>query len=318
VPTTNAAQGGAVWGTVAITDRGWYQRLWQTPGLDEVNFWKPSATTTFHADEFSPFLFKLRSSDGNAICGFGLFARYSRLPDWLAWEAFGVANGCASLEEMRDRIHGIRDRIRYRGTKPSEIGCILIVQPIFFPPDRWIAAPRDWSPRTQTNKRYDLEVGEGARVWNDCLAAADRVLPAAALQEPGPRYGSPSLIVPRLGQGTFRVAVTDAYGRGCTVTEEHSLPVLEAAHIKPYHLGGPHEVGNGLLLRADLHRLFDQGYVTVTPDLRLEVGQRLREEFSNGRTYYPFHGQRLRPPAAERDRPNRDNLAWHNENVYVG
>jgi putative restriction endonuclease len=312
-----------VLGTIAVTDRGWYERLREAPSLEEVNFWKPSATTAFHAEEFSPFLFKLRAGEGNAICGFGLFARYSRLPDWLAWETFSFANGCASLQEMRERIHGIRDRMRYRGARPSEIGCILVVQPVFFPPGRWVAVPRDWPARTQTHKKYDLEGGEGARVWNDCLAAAKtsgeaHVFPAPALEEQGARYGTPVLITPRLGQGTFRIAVTDAYGRGCTVTEEHSLPVLEAAHIKPYHLEGPHEVANGLLLRADLHRLFDQGYITVTSDLRLEVSQRLREEFSNGRTYYPLHGRRLRGPAEERHQPNRDYLAWHNENIYVG
>jgi hypothetical protein len=52
------------------------------------------------------------------------------------------------------------------------------------------------------------------------------------------RYGAPVLVPPRLGQGAFRVAVTDAYGRSCAVTREHSLPVLEAAHIQPYALGG--------------------------------------------------------------------------------
>lgn len=76
------------------------------------------------------------------------------------------------------------------------------------------------------------------------------------------RYGKPIEIRPRLGQGGFRLAVTDAYGRACAVTQEHSLPVLEAAHIRPCGNGGAHEVQNGLLLRSDLHRLFDRGYVT--------------------------------------------------------
>ena len=87
--------------------------------------------------------------------------------------------------------------------------------------------------------------------------------------EPGSRYGEPRLIQPRLGQATFRIAVLDAYGRACAVTGEHSLPALEAAHIRSYAESGPHEICNGLLLRADLHRLFDTGYVTVTPELRL-------------------------------------------------
>lgn len=89
----------------------------------------------------------------------------------------------------------------------------------------------------------------------------------------------------RLGQGAFRVMVTDAYQRRCAVTGEKTLPVLEAAHIRPYALSGPNRVSNGLLLRSDLHTLFDLGYITVTPELRLLVSRRLREEWHNGLEY---------------------------------
>lgn len=54
----------------------------------------------------------------------------------------------------------------------------------------------------------------------------------------------------------------------------------------PYAWGGEHRVNNGLLLRRDLHRLYDRGYVTVTPDYVFLVGESLREEFKNGRSYY--------------------------------
>ena len=121
---------------------------------------------------------------------------------------------------------------------------------------------------------------------------------------------------PRLGQGAFRVAVTDAYGRSCAVTREHSLPVLEAPHIQPYAQGGAHDVRNGLLLRSDLHRLFDVGYVTVTPELRLEVSPRLRGDFANGRTDYPLHGSAVVVPPHQRSRPDPGLLRWHNESVY--
>jgi hypothetical protein len=56
------------------------------------------------------------------------------------------------------------------------------------------------------------------------------------------------------GLGSFRFAVEQAYQQ-CAVTKEHSIPALEAAHIKPYSLGGFHEVNNGLFLRADIHKL---------------------------------------------------------------
>jgi len=51
--------------------------------------------------------------------------------------------------------------------------------------------------------------------------------------------------------------------------------------------------GNGLLLRSDLHKLFDRGYVTVSPDLRFVVSRRIREEFENGRDYYARNGSGL-------------------------
>jgi putative restriction endonuclease len=156
-------------GTIAITDEGWYECLRTQPGLEEVNFWTPSARRPFRAEPYSPFLFKLRAPY-NAICGFGYFARYSVLPDWLAWESFGHGNGCHDLAEMRQPIGGIRHRIRYEDAGGlNQIGCILIVQPLFFPPEAWVPQPADWPVRTQTSKRYDLTGGEGQRVWHDCL-----------------------------------------------------------------------------------------------------------------------------------------------------
>jgi putative restriction endonuclease len=71
-------------------------------------------------------------------------------------------------------------------------------------------------------------------------------------------------------------------------------------------------------MRADLHRLFDRGYVTVTPALELEVGNRLREDYDNGHSYYPLQGRRLVVPKAAAQRPDREFLAWHNEHVFRG
>ena len=111
------------------------------------------------------------------------------------------------------------------------------------------------------------------------------------------------LVRSRLGQGIFRVQVLDAYRRACAVSEEHSLPVLEAAHIRPFAQGGPHNVRNGLTLRSDLHRLFDLGYVTVDSEHRLVVSRRLADDFGNGRSYRGFHGRPLALPADPAHRP---------------
>ena len=308
-------------GTVAVTDEGWYEHLRARPELTEVNFWRPSAHRTFRAPEFSPFLFKLRAPH-YAVCGFAYFARYSALPNWLAWEAFGEANGVSSRPEMESRLTAIRERIRFRGEGTSEyIGCTLLVQPVFFPPEAWVHQPDDWKIRTQTDKKYDLSAGEGRRVWEECLAVAAELRTSAIRARLGAeeraRYGEPMLVRPRLGQRTFRIGVTDAYARACAVSGEHSLPALDAGHIMPFNEGGPHEISNGLLLRADLHRLFDKGYVTVDQNLKLVVSNRLRTEYQNGKTYYPFHGRDLRIPRTTREQPDPELLRWHREHVFA-
>jgi putative restriction endonuclease len=107
--------------------------------------------------------------------------------------------------------------------------------------------------------------------------------------------------------------VTDAHERRCAITGERTLPVLEAAHIKPYSAGGPHEPENGLLLRSDLHTLFDQGYLTIDADqLKVVVSSRIREEFENGRGYYHLHGRAIRLPRETDSLPSHEYLAFHN------
>ena len=126
------------------------------------------------------------------------------------------------------------------------------------------------------------------------------------------------LVRPSLGQGAFRLLVTDTYHRRCAVTQERTFPALDAAHVRPYAEGGVHEVTNGLLLRRDLHSLFDRGYVTVTPELRFEVSRRIKEEFENGRAYYALHGGQVHIPERLAARPDAAALTWHNENRYLG
>jgi putative restriction endonuclease len=177
---------------------------------------------------------------------------------------------CARIEKYR------------RGQPPDprrdyEIGCIMISQPIFFEESDWVREPAGFSRNIVSGKGTDVAQGEGKRILEECLervrARGIQLASEPAQLVPDPdatRFGSPVLVTPRLGQGTFRLAVTDSYGCACAVTGEHSLPVLDVAHIQPYRQGGRHELKNGLLLRTDIHRLFDRGYVTITPDFRFE------------------------------------------------
>ncbi len=182
-------------------------------------------------------------------------------------------------------------------------------------------SPQDWSQNIVSFKTYDAERGIGLDLWD---AVQERLSRQAARQEGAlvaetpARYGPPQLVTPRLGQGAFRAIVTDLYDRQCAVTRERTLPALDAAHIRPYSEGGEHVRTNGLLLRKDIHSLFDQGYVTVRSSLDFAVSPRIREEFENGHEYYDYDGSRILVPQQLEHRPDPDALMWHNENVFKG
>lgn len=300
---------------IAVTDSNWFDMLRQQPNLDEVNFWAPSATNFRALQPGEMFLFKLHAPR-NVIVGGGIFAYANTLPCSLAWKAFQEANGARSAQEMRTRI------AQYREADPGnrsdfDIGCRILTQPFFFDESDWIPVPASWSPNIVSFKTYNTDTPEGLALWN---AVDDRLNRSSfpGMSEAQLRFGEPQLIRPRLGQGAFRVLVTDVYNRRCAITQERTLPALEAAHIRPYGEGGEHEARNGLLLRRDIHSLFDAGYVTVTPELRFEVSRRIKEEFENGRYYYELHGKPIFTPESMLRRPDPEALRWHNEHPYRG
>ena len=323
-------------GFIATTDYEWFQYLSSQGDLDEVNFWAPSGKVSQNTvPRYSPFFFKLKAPY-NAIGGFGFLGPVTTVPMSMAWEIFGRKNGAPDLRTMAQGIRKYRSRFDAKktpapGPYDPPVGCRLILQPVFFPPEEWIHVPSDWSGNIVQGKTYDLTTGEGRRVWKECeartlgrrLVTDSRRQPLPG-ERPQPQYGAETLYRPRLGQGAFRLAVTDAYGRRCAVTGEHSLPVLDSAHIKPFAEGGPHDVANGLLLRADIHRLYDRGYVTVTPDYRFKVSAALQDEYDNGKVYYELErsqkggGLAIGLPANPGDHPDRDLLAWHGETVFRG
>jgi putative restriction endonuclease len=308
-------------GYVGLTDPDWYAFLTERPRVDEVNFWQPHGGRAFRAiAPGAPFFFKLRAPY-KSIGGFGFFERYEALPAWLAWECFGEMNGAPDFQSMIDRITRLRgDGDRLTGN--FQIGCIMVTAPLFFEPGEWVRPPEDWAKSgIQQGKTYTLDQGEGKRMFRECLEraqAGDHYWNVERVEEASARYGAPIEVRPRLGQGLFSLAVRDAYRGACAVTGEHSGPVLEAAHIIPYARGGEHRVDNGLLLRSDLHRLYDRGYVTVTPDYEFLVGEKLRNEFNNGRSYYSLSGPKIAVPSTVRYKPSRERLEWHMEQVFQG
>jgi HNH endonuclease len=302
---------------IANTDNDWFDFLSSRENLAEVNFWQPGGKA-FHAIEAGElFVFRLKSPR-DKIGGFGILSSSSVLPLQIAWETFVEANGVASYEALRAAI------ARYRPGEivgsATNIGCRILVEPMFFPSDVWIKLPASWSRNIVGGKRYSTDEAEGFQLWNHLQEIAQGLSASTprGFSEPPARYGSPALITPRLGQGAFRIAVTEAYGRQCAVSDGTVLPALDAAHIRPYADGGLHIKSNGILLRKDIHCVLDSGYATVDTDYRFVVSRKIKEVFNNGEEYRRLHGKALRLPERKSDWPDLEFLQWHNSEKFLG
>jgi putative restriction endonuclease len=303
---------------VGVTDNQWFNFL-SNVKPDEVNFWQPGAIAPFtNAPVGLPFLFKLKRPN-NHIAGGGFFVTYSKMPLSLAWEVFGQKNGCSSLDGFRQLI----SPLTARGRADDEIGCTVLANPFFLNRTEWLADPPGWSSNIVRGKMYDSNEEPGLQIWTTVQRQMVAEFNATSSEGPviageqGEKYGAPISVRPRIGQSSFRVLVTDAYQRRCAITGENTLVALEAAHIVPYSGEGEHDVRNGLLLRADFHRLFDVGLVGVTPNLKIRVSPKIRETWCNGKVYYRLDGQALAVvPTHPSMRPDPDRLEWHIKNRF--
>jgi hypothetical protein len=155
----------------------------------------------------------------------------------------------------------------------------------------------------------DAIVPDPARALISGHEAESAVLPFDPRLLDDERTRNLALIVQRRGQSEFREALLCTYNStccfsGCTVEQ-----VLDAAHIVPYQGSATNHVRNGLLLRTDLHTLFDLGLITVdAATLTILVDPSLA-----GTTYAEFDGRPIRAPRDPKDRPAEQFLKYHRQ-----
>jgi HNH endonuclease len=315
-PTGMAEHNTGVQAYVGVTDDRWYRFLAARPELAEINFWRPGGRHAFRAlQPGEPFFFKSHYPQ-NRVVGGGFFSGFVPMRVSDAWELLGAGNGAGSLAELRSQIS------RYHPIAPGEdpeIGCVLIRDPKFFGEDS-VAPPPGFAPNVVQGKGYNLAESKASAYFGELLqrligAPVDLDL-SAPWHRTGPVFGDPRLAPYRLGQQAFKAVVMDAYHRQCAITGTHIPPVLQAAHVRPVTAGGMHRLDNGLLLRSDVHIMFDRGYLGVDAQYRLQVSPQLRAEFGNGEQFYAQAGRVIELPARRADRPNREFLQWHLDEVF--
>lgn len=310
---------------IGVTDIDWYQYLKVHPS-DDLNFWQPGGSHSFGIlKPGEPFLFKLKSPI-NKVAGLAFFVQQTLMPLSMAWDVFGTQNGRASLNELKRIILSIR---KEPITANPQIGCIVLTNPIFFEEKDWLPPPGDWKSPIVQGKSYDMSKGLGASYWSTIenhlslfLRNTNPISPINQLMlsdASEPRYAESILCKVRLGQNSFRMMVSQSYQNKCVISGEKTGPVLEAAHIKPYAEKGPHVISNGLLLRSDIHKLFDDGYMTIDKNYKVVVSKRIREDFGNGREYYKYDNSSLieKLPQDKSNWPDLNYIEWHN-NKFLG
>ncbi|MEU8156321.1 HNH endonuclease [Micromonospora sp. NPDC048986] len=303
---------------VGVTDERWYRFLAERPALNEVNFWRPSGGTFRALTPGEPFLFKAHFPL-NRVVGGGFFSGFTQLRISEAWELFGEANGASSIDEMRRSVGRYRKQAIGEGEDPI-IGCIFVRDVSFFSDESTVGPPPQFASNVVQGKTYNLADADTAPYFDPLIYRLIGTTASVDLSgpwhRPGPVYGDPRLVPQRLGQQSFKAVVLGAYGRRCAITGNRVQPVLQAAHIRPLPLGGEHRLDNGLLLKSDVHILFDRGYLGVDPKHRLLVSPRLRSEFGNGDQFYAKAGEQIALPERRSDRPRADFLEWHLDTVY--
>jgi putative restriction endonuclease len=197
---------------------------------------------------------------------------------------------------------------------------VFIRDVCFIPPAEFVAPPPDFAANIVQGKSYDLASPMVSSYFGELMQRMLGVTIQIDFSEPwhrqGPIFGDPRLAPQRLGQTAFQARVLTAYERRCAITGSKIRPVLQAAHIRPVTNGGEDRLDNGLLLRSDVHTLFDRGYLAVDPGYRLRVSPRLREEFGNGEQFYAREEQPISVPNQRADRPSSEFLDWHLSEIF--
>ncbi len=211
----------------------------------------------------------------------------------------------------RNRQHYARGRVDFvtsRGNDRDALFKTKVQSNVFFQPYD-STAHGVWDLKLQ-NGRVEpvlIEESEGEKAYANARQKEDRVAEVDPVDsETDARTRTMQAIVVREGRTRFRDQLFEAYGGVCAMTGCKVKEILEAAHIVPYRGVHTDRTDNGLLLRADIHTLFDKGLLWVDDAFDIHISDKL-----SGSEYQTLQGQKIKMPTAKADRPKAEHLAHH-------
>lgn len=293
---------------VSPTDNDWFEFLKGVELNSYVNFWTPTPWNVKKLNISDRWYFLLKSPI-REIAGFGEFVEYKNMTAEQAWNEFGQRNGCIDKADFVKRIQQYIDKNSRKfgkidiNVETYKIGCIILKNCEF------------WDEEFFKNpKKYQIDFAKEVVKFkyfknNDPfqeleIIANDEFFPLDKTRDENKR-----LVNQRSGQGKFKGAILKAYENRCCISGETCPELLEAAHIQRYLDEQSNHIQNGILLRVDLHRLFDSGLLSITEDYEVVLS-----ELVDSITYTMFNKAKIRLPQKGKEWPSKKALKARESN----
>jgi putative restriction endonuclease len=293
---------------IAPTDEGWLETLTGVLSPSEVNFWTPTPWNVAKLNEGDRFYFLLKAPY-RKVASYGHYRYYENMSARDAWDRFGKGNGVNNFAELvfRASKYAKQHSVAFIPSVNPAIGCIVLENPIFYSEDEFFAPEEyglEFPNQVVKYKYFDIDSIEGS---------APSGIDGSDFELVVEESGNHNLVKAkdRPAQATFRQRVLAAYGFKCCATGEGTVEVLDAAHVQPYVNKESNHVQNGLPLRADFHRLFDAGLITLDDSYRIVVSDRLNSEY-----YAAYEGQQILMPHEPFHKPSSEALWVHRNLVF--
>ncbi len=266
-----------------------------------VNFWTPTPWNIKQLNKGSRLYFMLKAPI-RQIGGFGEFIEYRDLTPEQAWNQFGYRNGRTSKHEFINSIQNYIDKnSKKSGSQPIdintyEIGCIILDNCEFWnnaifinPADHNI----DFATQVVKIKYFDQ--------YDPFMQSQEERDNFNLINEP--RENKPTVTNSRERQSEFKGRILKAYHSRCCISGETISELLEAAHVQEYRNTSSNHVQNGLLLRIDIHRLYDNHLLFIDSNYIIHVSNLVTSQ-----QYRQLHGQTITLPDLDYSWPSKEAL----------
>lgn len=274
---------------IGVTDIAWFEFLREENITECINFWAPTQWNVRKFNERDYFFFMLKSPI-RKLGGYGRFVEYKNISINDAWNEFGRANGVSSYNRFKEKLNEYNDGV-------NNIGAIILTECIYFQEENYIDIDDydiDFKKSIVKFKYFQ----EDSIVEALLKASPSSVKGEFILNEGSAEYESSKVKI-REGQSEFRNKLLKAYDGKCCITGDCSRELLEAVHIQEYININSNHIQNGLLMRCDFHKLFDNGLLYIDESYIIHISNLVKSDY-----YQRYDGVKINLPRDEEAIPS--------------